>query len=296
MRLISPFHVEHDVTRIAVEIVAAAVTVGNAEVVLFIRQVVTVQAQAYLFTVLIADIGVEKGVSALGHIVVGGGIRLRRQPCADGPFIPLSRQAIAAIQAEKVLRRVFAVVGAFLRGGGFEIFAVIKRVSGVDLPALRKLPGYLHFNALALHLAVGDVAVIAVHPAHGVIGLNNAEQGDGGVQPAVEELPFDAGFVVAAGDRRQEVAAGIQRALRFVDFGIAQIPGVVFGEIPQQAAVGDGFTFHLVVAVRGHRPGGEIGEIGVVGKAAVTASEDQLPVVRQAQPRRGVQAALIDVV
>ncbi|MCP1065782.1 hypothetical protein M5G07_11040 [Serratia symbiotica] len=64
---------------------------------------------------------------------------------------------------------MFAVVGAFLRIGRCEVFAIIERIPGVNPPAFRQLARNFHLDTLTLHFAVGDVAVIATDAAHGVI-------------------------------------------------------------------------------------------------------------------------------
>ncbi|MDT4820552.1 hypothetical protein FQZ97_536980 [compost metagenome] len=181
------------------------------------------------------------------------------------------------------------------RHGGVDAVAVAfaaqrARDARVQLPARGQFARHLQLDALAGHAARAVVGAFArVGHELGAVALRHvlllgAEDGDGGVELAVQVLALEADLVALAGHRVEVRAAGVAVVLRLEDVGVARVHRVVLAQVVHQARVG---REHLVLA-RGRCVGGQ-----ARGTPAVLApAHDELERIGQRQARGAVVAGL----
>ena len=154
---------EHDVARLAVNIVNAHCANTVVFIVAAVAQIAADQTEVEIFGRCVMNIGIPKQVAALAYIPQTVGFALYGHAAADGPFTVGKGEAVAGVQAEHMFGRMFAEVCAdgVTRPFTFFIFAHIESVVCRYFPIFGEVAGEFGFKAAALNFANGLICPFA---------------------------------------------------------------------------------------------------------------------------------------
>ncbi|MNV49522.1 hypothetical protein D3C71_1414800 [compost metagenome] len=170
-------------------------------------------------------------------------------------------------------------------------------IAGIELPARQQFSRNLQLDPArgharhrhVGHAAVGKLRATGIQLGH--VFLLKLEEGDAGVQPAVQIFALGAHFHAFSGQRIQLPIVRVEvEGLRFEDIGVADVDRVVRVYVERHAGVGDELVVHRR-AVAGARSAAERGFLlpGVVGKPS---AQDHREAVRGPERRRAVEDLL----
>ncbi len=180
------------------------------------------------------------------------------------------------------------------------VAGVVVAVAGRQVPAFAKLASHLDLETLggrAFGRTVDGVDAPAVHQLRDVV-LLGVEHREAGVDPAIQVLGLDPGFVAVALHRVEDLAVDVLAHLRLVDAGVAGVQRVAVVEVVDQPGIGGDHAGLLVALACVGAVGVEVAGVVDALEVADPGAEDHRQVVGglEAGGQVGAGLALEDVV